>query len=82
VRAYDGAGYLIQDVNYLLLAGKIVSVEARHAALIRELITANSFLGDQVDSNSVNISRTPAEVLAIAGTYIKTKINASNLPTG
>jgi rubrerythrin len=82
VSAYDGAGYLIQDVNYLLLAGKIVSVEARHAALIRELITANSFLGDQVDSNSVNISRTPAEVLAIAGTYIKTKINASNLPTG
>jgi hypothetical protein len=82
VSAYDGAGYLIQDVNYLLLAGKIVSVKARHAALIRELITANSFLGDQVDSNSVNISRTPAEVLAIAGTYIKTKINASNLPTG
>jgi hypothetical protein len=82
VSAYDGAGYLIQDVNYLLLAGKIVSVKARHAALIRELITANSLLGDQVDSNSVNISRTPAEVLAIAGTYIKTKINASNLPTG
>ena len=82
VTAYDGAGYLIKDANYLLLAGKIVSVEARHAALIRELITANSFLGDQVDANSVNISRTPAEVLAIAGTYISTKINASNLPTG
>jgi rubrerythrin len=82
VTAYDGAGYLIRDANYLLLAGKIVSVEARHAALIRELITANSFLGDQVDTNSVNIARTPAEVLAVAGTYIKTKINASNLPTG
>jgi rubrerythrin len=82
VTAYDGAGYLIKDANYLLLAGKIVSVEARHAALIRELITANSFLGTQVDTNSVNIARTPAEVLAIAGTYIKTKINASNLPTG
>jgi rubrerythrin len=81
VTAYDGAGYLIQDVNYLLLAGKIVSVEARHAALIRELITVNSFLGDQVDSNSVNLSRTPTEVLSIAGAYIKTKINASNLPT-
>ncbi|MDQ6608623.1 MAG: ferritin-like domain-containing protein, partial [Bacteroidota bacterium] len=82
VSAYDGAGYLFQDANYLLLAGKIVSVEARHAALIRELITLNTFLGDQVDASSVNISRTPAEVLAIAGTYIKTKINASNLPTG
>jgi hypothetical protein len=82
VSAYDGAGYLIQDVNYLLLAGKIVSVEARHAAYIREVIAVNTFLGDQVDANSVNISRTPAEVLAIAGTYITTKINASNLPTG
>src|SRR5688572_29128606 len=82
VTAYDGAGYLIKDANYLLLAGKIVSVEARHAALIRELITANSFLGDQVETNSVNIARTPAEVLAVAGMYIKTKINASNLPTG
>lgn len=82
VTAYDGAGYLLKSAAYLLLAGKIVSVEARHAALIRELITANSFLGDQVDSNSVNISRTPTEVLAIADTYIVTKINASNLPTG
>jgi len=82
VTAYNGAGYLIKDANYLLLAGKIVSVEARHAALIRELIAANSFLGDSVDSNSVNLSRTPDEVLAIAGTYIKTKINASNLPKG
>ncbi|HEV8081299.1 MAG TPA: ferritin-like domain-containing protein [Chitinophagaceae bacterium] len=82
VSAYDGAGYLLKSATYLLLAGKIVSVEARHAALIRELVTANSFLGDQVDASSVNISRTPPEVLAIAGTYIKTKINASNLPTG
>jgi rubrerythrin len=82
VTAYNGAGYLLKDANYLLLAGKIVSVEARHAALIRELITANTFLGDQVDTNSVNLSRTPLEVLAIADTYIVTKINASNLPTG
>lgn len=81
VSAYDGAGYLFKDANYLLLAGKIVSVEARHAALIRELVAPNTFLGDQVDASSVNISRTPAEVLAIAGSYIKTKINASNLPT-
>jgi hypothetical protein len=81
VSAYDGAGYLLKNATYLLLAGKIVSVEARHAALIRELLEPNSFLGDQVDANSVNISRTPAQVLAIAGTYIKTKIDASGLPT-
>jgi rubrerythrin len=82
VTAYDGAGYLIKDAKYLLLAGKIVSVEARHASLLRELISPNTFLGNSVDASSVNTSRTPSEVLAIAGTYIKTKINASNLPTG
>ena len=81
VTAYDGAGYLLKSGDYLLLAGKIVSVEARHAALIRELVNANSFLGAEVDANSVNIARTPSEVLAIAGKYIKTKINAGDLPT-
>ena len=81
VTAYNGAGYLIKDPNYLLMAGKIVSVEARHASLIRELLTPNTFLGDQVDGSSVNISHTPAEVLSIAGKYIKTQINAGNLPT-
>ena len=79
VTAYNGAGYLLKSADYLLLAGKIVSVEARHAVLIRELNNANSFLGAEVDANSVNISRSPAEVLAIAGTYIKTKINADDL---
>ncbi|MBC7744624.1 MAG: ferritin-like domain-containing protein [Flavobacterium sp.] len=81
VTAYDGAGYLFKSADYLLLAGKIVSVEARHAALIRELLSTNTFLGAEVDSNSVNISRSPAEVLSAAGKYIKTKINAGDLPT-
>lgn len=81
VTAYNGAGYLLKSADYLLLAGKIVSVEARHASLIRELITPNTFLGDQVDPSSVNISRSPAEVLSIAGKYIKTKINSEGLPT-
>ena len=35
VSAYNGAGKLITSPDYLLLAGKIVSVEARHAALLR-----------------------------------------------
>jgi hypothetical protein len=40
VKAYDGAGYLIESaVDYLTIAGKIVSVEARHAALISNLIS-------------------------------------------
>jgi hypothetical protein len=79
VTAYDGVGYLLKSADYLLLAGKIVSVEARHAALIRELIAVNTFLGDQVDMSSVNISRTPVEVLQIASKYLKTELNIDGL---
>jgi hypothetical protein len=82
VSAYNGAGYLIKSGAYLTLAGKIVSVEARHAAYIRDLITPGSFAGtDVVDSNGLDKSRTPIEVLTIAKAYIKTEINASNLPS-
>ena len=82
VSAYNGAGKLLTDANYLLVAGKIVSVEARHAALIRELLSPNSFASnDVVDANGLDKARTPGEVLSIAGTYLKSKLNASNLPT-
>ncbi|GGB21128.1 MULTISPECIES: ferritin-like domain-containing protein [Mucilaginibacter] len=79
VKAYDGAGYLIKDAGYLTIAGKIVSVEARHAALISNILMAGSFAADdQVDSNGLNKSATIAEVLPIANTYLKTKVSASN----
>ncbi|MDB5014527.1 MAG: Tat (Twin-arginine translocation) pathway signal sequence containing protein [Daejeonella sp.] len=82
VSAYNGAGTLIKSPNYLLLAGKIVSVEARHAALIRDLISNGTFANNEViDMNGLDKSRTPIEVLTIASAFIKTKINASNLPT-
>ncbi len=82
VSAYNGAGKLLADANYLLLAGKIVSVEARHAALIRDLISNGSFADSTViNPQGLDVVRTPSEVLSIAGTYVKTKLNASNLPT-
>jgi hypothetical protein len=88
VAAYNGAGKLLTDVNNLLVAGKIVSVEARHAALIRELLVPNSFadltslasMGAD-NSKALDAQMMPKDVLAIAGTYVKTKINANNLPT-
>lgn len=82
VTAYNGAGQLITDVNYLGLAGKIVSVEARHAALIRDLITPGSFADNTaLDANGMDMARTPAQVMAIAGAYINTKIDISGLPS-
>jgi hypothetical protein len=79
VKAYDGAGYLIGGAAYLTIAGQIVSVEARHAALISNLITPGSFAAsDQVDANGLNSSASIADVLKIANTYLKTKVSASN----
>ena len=48
VAAYNGAGRFISSIDYLTLAGKIVSVEARHAAAIRELLAANTFVANDV----------------------------------
>lgn len=82
VTAYNGAGRLIETPDYLVLAGKIVSVEARHAAYIRELVKKGSFADETaVDMDALDGARKPKDVLAIAGKYIKTKINADNLPT-
>lgn len=82
VAAYNGAGELLQNTDYLLIAGKIVSVEARHAAAVRDLLEYGSFAGpDVVDAQGLDVVKTPPQVLAIAGSFIATKIIANNLPT-
>ena len=80
VSAYNGAGALLKSSTYLTLAGKIVSVEARHAALIRDLLSNGTF-SDDLDSDAKDISKLPPEVLDIASKYIKTKLNVIDLPT-
>jgi hypothetical protein len=86
VAAYNGAGKLFTDtgngLTYLLLGGKIVSVEARHAAAIHDMISNNAreFGKELIDANGLDRALPPSEVLKAAGPYIKTKINASNLP--
>lgn len=83
VSAYNGAGKLLQSAVYLGLAGKIVSVEARHAAYIRELLLPGSFADETIldPINRLDAARTPGEVLSIAQAYIVTKLNGNNLPT-
>ena len=83
VSAYNGAASFINDAGYLLVAGKIVSVEARHASAIRDLLNPNttSFAGDDViGSTGLDASNTFAYVLSQAGAYITNSIDASNLP--
>ncbi|WP_426329936.1 ferritin-like domain-containing protein [Pedobacter sp. R-06] len=86
VSAYNGAGPRLKSATYLLLAGKIVSVEARHAAYVRDLISNGTFadlnslsaLGAD-NAKGLDAALTPDKVLAVAGKYIKTKINVINL---
>jgi hypothetical protein len=83
VSAYNGAGKLIKDAGYLLLAGKIVSVEARHAAIIRDLLNPNSidFAGDDIiDNNGLDLAKSPSTVLTAVAPFITTMITGNSLP--
>lgn len=84
VAAYNGAGRLITNPEYLLLAGKIVSVEARHASAIRSLINPNSndFAGDDVvnTTTGLDVKKNPSEVIPIAKGFIATDFTAQFLP--
>lgn len=65
VAAYNGAGRLLTNPVFLGLAGKIVSVEARHAGLIRDLRQYNSFVAsDVVDVYTPTSTNSAANVLA------------------
>ena len=84
VSAYNGAGKYLENLDYLLVAGKIVSVEARHAAAIRDLLAPKTaaYAGDDVvNEQGLDAVRTPAEVFALADPFITTEIDGSTLPT-
>ena len=84
VAAYNGAGKLLKSADYLLLAGKIVSVEARHASAIRSLINPNSkdFAGDDVVNvtTGLDVASKPSQVIPVAAGFISTKFTAQYLP--
>ncbi len=80
VAAYNGGGAAIDTPDFLLLAGKIVSVEARHAAAIRDILApgTSAFAGDDVVDPATGLDRAlpPSEVLAAAAPFIATAISA------
>jgi rubrerythrin len=79
VSAYNGAAQAIQSTAILEIAGKIVSVEARHAAAIRDLrIPRNGFFAPHPE----DVINDPLTVLNLAAPFIPptVTINASGLP--
>ncbi len=83
VAAYNGAGQLLTDPNHLLAAGRIVSVEARHAAILRDLLQPRStaFAGDDVvDGFGLGSVDSPETIMKTVAPFIVTPLNASGLP--
>lgn len=86
VGAYSSVARYFTSVDNLMLAAKIASVEARHSALVRDLLLASSdssvgqgFVGPDVVTASITgagarleIATTPAAVLTQLNTYLAT----------
>ena len=87
VSAYNGAGRYLRDADLLTIAGKIVSVEARHASAIRDIFQSSprAFAGDDVVDpvTGLDVLRTPSQVLSpdVAGGFITTAIDLQNVPS-
>lgn len=83
VAAYNGAGQLISNPDYLVAAGSIVSIEARHAAAITDLLrpfSAEAAGRGVVDRKGLDKALLPSQVLPSAAPFIVTPVTAATLP--
>ena len=90
IAAYNGAGKYLRDGGLLTIAGKIVSVEARHASAIRDLILNNVRSGatvgeagmgliEVITADALDRAFEPGQVLDAAGVYITNDITVRGL---
>lgn len=82
VAAYNGAGPRLKLAEFLTIAGKIVSVEARHAATIRDMIEPGSraFASDDVvDPMGRDYAFAPAQVLDMVRPFFKSPLVIAGL---
>jgi hypothetical protein len=94
VAAYNGAGKYLTSADFLTAAGKIVSVEARHAAAIRDMrealgVTGGEAAGTRFAGDTVVLSSgafagldVKLEPGVVAGRVIATGIVADTLAIG
>ncbi len=87
VAAYNGAGQYLANPTLLTLAGKIVSVEARHASAIRDIlargstaITAANPAQRDFAPRAFDDALPPAVVANTAAPFIRNRITLTNLP--
>ncbi len=85
VAAYNGAGKYLTNPDYLTLAGKIVSVEARHAAAIRDIrdalgTTGGDAVGTRFSGDTVVAPATGLDV-KLEPSVVLSKVAATGLVT-
>jgi rubrerythrin len=83
IGAYNGSSKFVSDLEIIKIAGKIVSVEARHATLARHMIQPDSKFAiahEMIDANGLDVAYFPDEVLMKAQPFIKQKLSGKNLP--
>jgi rubrerythrin len=81
VAAYNGAAKLIKDVTTLRLLAKISSVEARHAAFVRDQAQPGSFAASDVITETGNTAgldtaKTPSEVVELIAKFVPAILTA------
>ena len=72
VAAYNGVAKRIRTAAYLVIVGQIVSVEARHAAYVRELLVPGSFAANDVVSatTGLDMALLPADVAVLVNPFL------------
>lgn len=91
VGAYNGTAQLFQNTDYIITASKIVTVQARRSAYMRDLLSDNktgtpayhNTFADSTVINSTGMDQvlTPQVVMASLQSYIQTQFDINKLPT-
>ncbi len=82
VGGYNGAARLLSSTDFIHAFSKIVTVQARRSAYMRDTLNYNSFAdASAVDSNGLDLATEPASVMAGIEQYIQTKFDISKLPS-
>lgn len=81
VAAYNGVASHFSDTSYVMLIAKMATVQARHSAYARDILSANTLSDTSIISvNGLDRAMTPQQVMAALGPWIQTKLDFSTLP--
>ena len=83
VAAYNGAAKYLNgrdDSDTLVALAKIASVEARHAALVNEILEPGSFAAP-INATGLDDAKTLVEVIGLIQPFVPVEISTVSLPT-